>query len=465
MGDAEIDLSVEEYTCGPRPGPARVRVGYKEIRERDELNHKAFAVYEVRADGSKLERRYSQFLELRNTLAAIDGRLLQAAEEGAGCPFPPKAMYNLGQDIIALRARMLDAWLSMLLARRFGAAGHPFSDTLCSFLETGAGARLSAVGAAVSHGDLVDLNGCVFRKEDFVGHGYVVVYCCASRYNFQQLKAWLVPAVDAVSERYPNLRMVIVSVADLRVVPPGYVDYVVPILRNLNASDVSRGLAKRLARFPGFHASLPFAFFVPDWDGAVLRDLGALDANWTFRCAVAADGVIVGGVQSSTADKAAAFSQAVEAAMDSGGGARRALERHWPLPGAGAVQPPAGADVLASGALSLDGGRGGDACDIRIRLAERHAPALLGLRLRSAGGRALDVTVRGPGPGTGRAPRLLASAVRVGPPAGASAAFRMVAPAAGEYVITVGNVVEGSWRPAAPADEVAFCVYADLCLR
>ena len=48
-----------------------------QLRERDELNHKAFAVYEVRADGSTLERRYSQFLELRNTLAAIDGRLLQ----------------------------------------------------------------------------------------------------------------------------------------------------------------------------------------------------------------------------------------------------------------------------------------------------------------------------------------------------------------------------------------------------
>uniref|UniRef100_A0A7S1TTB4 PX domain-containing protein n=1 Tax=Phaeomonas parva TaxID=124430 RepID=A0A7S1TTB4_9STRA len=399
-----FDLGVDEFAPaaarkpGPvlvRPGPPKaaapggdddllpenVRVGGSETRQTDEVDKKPFTMYRIYVGATGIvERRYSQFFELRSELLAKDGALLQRAEAEEEAPFPPKVfMGNLAWNVVETRLAQLNGWLKMILRKGFHAPPHVFSESLLSFLEKGSAPKLGVPAPRIV---MQDLAGCHLDTEIY-GKRYITMYAFGSRYNFQQLTNFLTPAMADVRAQFPDLPLVIVSVADLRICPEEYKHMVEPFLLKMNERDAGKTLQMRHRAYPNKHMAFPFTFFIPDYNGETLRKLGASDVNWTFRVVLAAGGKIVGSIQSTTKNKKRTFISALETACnDVGNGVLRRPMVHWDVGNRDVtdVMPPPNSRTISHGALALEAR--GDEVELKVDLAAEAQPQMLGVALR-----------------------------------------------------------------------------------
>ena len=343
-----------------------VEVLKSELRETDEIDKTAFTMYVLNVtrsaaatDGAEqswqVSRRYSQFDELRNLLC----KLFVAAAKAV--PFPPKTtMGKLNPATVERRTTELGTWINMMLAHEVEALRG--AEPLLAFLEASDSSAMVKPGAPAPTLVAQDIHGRTFNSAE---HGdALLVYAAASRYNFQALEKFMKPAMDGIMAKHPSLRCVIVSVADLRIVPAEARGMVGPVLEKVDSKNVSltnktfndANHANGGLRFNGFES-----YFVPDYSekGELLAQIGCTDANWTFRVFTVAGGNVCGSMQNSTKDIGAVTTKAFEDAI----AAQPSVVGDWPVAaedgggGGGAEAAGDGVAMLMQGEVKV-GARG-----------------------------------------------------------------------------------------------------------
>lgn len=233
-----------------------------------------------------LNRRYSQFDELKNCLAKTFPLTKKLK-------FPPKVMMgNLQPKVIAERTEQLALWMNELLMHQDAAVSS--ADDLLSFLE--ASPTTVKVGSPAPTITVTDIQGRTISTDGWSDQ--LVVYSAASRYNFQKLTEFLKPAQAEIIKTHPNLSCQFVSVADLRVVPDAAKSMVEPILKKLEAKD-ARLMEHDYMKMHSSEYSGMEGYFIPDYNGDVLKAVNCNDANWTFRTYACIRGKVVISLQSS----------------------------------------------------------------------------------------------------------------------------------------------------------------------
>jgi hypothetical protein len=305
-----------------------VEVLKSELRETDEIDKTAFTMYVLNvtrvaaaAAGDEqswqVSRRYSQFDELRNLLC----KLFPGAKSTA---FPPKTtMGKLNPAVVERRTGELGAWVTAMLTH--AESELRAAEPLLAFLEASDASAMVKPGAPAPSLVAQDIHGRTF---DSAAHGdALIVYAAASRYNFQALEKFMKPSMDAIMRAHPALRCVIVSVADLRIVPAEARGMVGPVLEKVDSKNV--GMTNKQftdyasGKFNGFES-----YFIPDYskDGEFLQQIGCTDANWTFRVFTVAGGKVCGSMQNSTKEIGAVTTKAFEDAI----AAQPGVVAEWP---------------------------------------------------------------------------------------------------------------------------------------
>lgn len=282
-----------------------------ELREKDEIDKKAFTMYSLHVTkrvGEEVDsewdlfRRYSQFHQLMTVL----GTSFPPSKALSDKKFPPKqSMGNLVASFVNERKNALQIWTSELLALPNITSS---SDAL-AFFEARVG--LMQKGSASPDITVTDLPGRDFDSKAFADH--IIIYSAASRYNFSKLTQALTPPMNALVKKYPSLKYTTVSIADMREVPDKMLSMVNPILNKVdqqNRVNAQAGYSASAGSEGCFDRSR--MFFVPDYKGNTLTKLGFEDANWTFRISMVFNGVVQCALQSSSKN----FAQQMSGTID-----------------------------------------------------------------------------------------------------------------------------------------------------
>lgn len=296
MADLEEKQTTEVKSVEAKDFTVEVKFLETELREKDEIDKNAFTMYQLsvtkRVGGQvesewELYRRYSQFFQLNTELD-------QSFPESKGLAFPPKqTMGNLVASFVNARKASLQTWTSALLELP-GATG---ITEIVAFFEARTG--LMQKGCHSPALKLTDLPGREVDTKHYDDH--IIIYSAASRYNFSKLKQALAPAMTAMIAKYPQLKYITVTVADMREVPDKFMSMVGPILKSVDSKN-------RVVSQTGYITSAGAAgcfdrsrmFFIPDYSGDTLAQLGFEDANWTFRLSVVYQGTVQCSLQSSS---------------------------------------------------------------------------------------------------------------------------------------------------------------------
>ena len=244
----------------------------------------------------ELFRRYSQFHELMTTLSS-------EFKEVKKIPFPPKVTFgNLAASVVGNRREQLGEWLARILVM----PGVGTCSELLAFLE----AREGVVTAGIRLPDLMftDINGGTVHTACYYS-SHIVLVAAASRYNFQKMTQWLEPAQLALAEKYPSVKLLAVSIADLRPVPAAMRGMVTKVLKKVEKKQSAMSAKSRGA---GKTWSAQETKLCIDWSGDMLKAIGAEDANWTYRLSLVVDGVVQESFQSSTNNVSAKYTAAFE---------------------------------------------------------------------------------------------------------------------------------------------------------
>ena len=299
--------------------PISIKILTSETREVDELDNKPFTMYILEVTQEKktlstLQRRYSQFFELKNATSKT------TTTKNANNKFPPKQLLNkLNPKTVKLRTAQLESWMNTILQQT------PTLEPILSFLEVGKSSEISAPGAVAPNLNIMDIHGRQFASSDHPNS--LIIYAAASRYNFQALEKFIKPSMETIVRNNPNLNCTIVSVADLRVVPKEALAMVRPILEKVDAKNATISINNYSSTHPktfdGFET-----FFVPDFSpsGDILQLIGCSDANWTFRVFMVSGGKVIGSVQSNTPDISDRCTDIMKAAIGANGNVVKGFE-------------------------------------------------------------------------------------------------------------------------------------------
>lgn len=282
-----------------------------ELREVDEIDSKAFTMYSLTVSATdhetkevvtwNLQRRYSQFYELMTELTKKYGKSVKAL------PFPPKVTIgNLAPKVVGHRRQGLGNWINAVATLDDHPEISECAEVL-AFLEAREG--IVTPGSTLPDISFTDLYGRQFSLKA-LARTHVLVLSAASRYNFQKMTQWIAPAQESLLRKYPGLKVAFISVADLRPVPGPMRGTVTKVLKKVDAKTLASN-----ATAAGGSWNATALIMCVDWTGQVLHSIGAEDANWTYRVSIAAGGVVVKCIQSSTRDPGLQYAAAFEEIM------------------------------------------------------------------------------------------------------------------------------------------------------
>lgn len=237
-----------------------------------------------------------QFHELRDVLKKDHDAVVSRI------PFPGKVFFgNLAKEVVQQRKQQLLAFIEACLACEQLSE----SQELLSFLEAdgGSGWRVGTAYPNTHHRDMYERD---FDSQSY-GADHVLVYSAASRYNFQSMTRLVSHAQKHIMQTYPELKVVFVSYADLRIVPHGLRQQALSILKGIDANAIARYMENYTGNL--LAAEL---YCIPMWTAAELRQYGYADANWTYHVTIVADGMVRAHLQSSTRDAEAAYVRAID---------------------------------------------------------------------------------------------------------------------------------------------------------
>lgn len=244
----------------------------------------------------ELFRRYSQFYDLMTTLCSNH-------KEVKKLQFPPKVTFgNLAASVVGNRREALGAWLNALLQMPEVAKSPEF----LAFMEAREG--VVTAGSKVPNLSFTNLLGSTVNTADYT-KTHLILVAVASRFNFQKMTQWMSPAMEELWAKHRGLKMLSVSVADLRPVPAAMRGMVTKAMKKVDKKN-SKALLGHLSQAGRFSAAANEVCV--DWSGDTLRTMGAEDANWTYRVSLVANGVVEASFQSSTNNVKAKFVAAMD---------------------------------------------------------------------------------------------------------------------------------------------------------
>ena len=164
-------------------------------------------------------------------------------------------------------------------------------------------ATLSLVMAAPAHAQPVAVGDAapVFSFTDLMGRStdlsqpgdWVTVYSIASRDNNELLMDWHQKVTISIVQRYPDLKVRYVNIADVSMVPEIMEGIVTPVLRAIitrTDSIMEKQFSEAgVQRDPSCFDS----YMLPDWKGSYMDAMG-VDNSDIYRMWVACDGRVVG---------------------------------------------------------------------------------------------------------------------------------------------------------------------------
>lgn len=276
-----------------------------------DVDDKEFTMYSIQvnsaAEGGRagvlewlLQRRYSQFHELKTRMESMPGY----EDAVKSTKFPGKVFFNkTSEKVVNERKSALMEWLNALLKSVLATHYH-----VNSFLEA-VDDNVVAAGEALPAATWKDVSDAPLNLGE-LPTDQIIIIAAASYWTYQALTAFLDPCVEKAMKRYPDLRQLNVGISELRLVPPAVRGQVRPILSML-IKNAQKKLDEKseLCGVPKGNNMLRFIF---DFDGAYLRDLRVHDCDWTWRVWLVYDGAVLASLRSSTPDAAEVFAKQVE---------------------------------------------------------------------------------------------------------------------------------------------------------
>jgi len=163
---------------------------------------------------------------------------------------------------------------------------------------------------------IVDIHGRTFDPCT-IAQDWLVIYTAASKSNCQSLTKFMKKMDNSVKAKYPTLKCIFVSIADLKVVPQSMQSSVLPILKTMDASNINSSV-NLFAKMIQNTYNAQDMYFHADWSGQAVQDTFGMDANESFRlmiCNAGPKGTILAAIYNYTKESASEYLAGVDSAV------------------------------------------------------------------------------------------------------------------------------------------------------